>query len=252
MIKAKEILRQARYSLSDTEADRWDDDRLLALLNNGIKDIAKNTTLFVETTFYTVANLVVDIDLSFRTAKILRAEYLDEPLPFYSFAEMDQKHGNRWQLEEGDKVKALVYDKQKNGLLKQYPIVSNALNPHIVYNQLVGVTTDISYSDILPVLEDYIGDIAHIPDDALIKFYYIRKHEKVVDINEELAIDELVEQPLIHYIVGHAFRDNQDTQNRQQGNEELNLYYSAVEEYNIQKSQLFVRAEHTARYRPND
>ena len=51
MIKAKDIIRQARYSLSDIEADRWDDGRLLALPNNGIKDIAKNTTLFVETLY---------------------------------------------------------------------------------------------------------------------------------------------------------------------------------------------------------
>ena len=68
----------------------------------------------------------------------------------------------------------------------------------------------------------------------------------------ELGIDDLVETPLMHYITGQALRDNQDVQNRSLGNEELQLYYNMVEEYNIQKSQLFVRTTREARYRPND
>lgn len=248
---AKDILKKARYALSDTARDRWTDERLLELLNDAIIDIAKNTTLFVENMFYEVSNLVVDIDLSDRALKIVRAEYLDEPLPFYTFEEMEYKN-KEWQLETGTEVKALIYDKQRNALVKQYPIVSNVYNPYIEYNQLLGVTTDISYSDIQPILADVYGDISHIPDIALIKFYYIRKHEKITDINSELEIDDLVATPIVHYITGKAFRDNQDTQNRNLGNEELTLYYNMVEEYNIQKSQLFVRTVNEARYRPND
>ncbi len=248
---AKDILKKARYALSDTATDRWTDERLLALLNDGILDIAKNTTLFIENTFYTVANTVVDIDLTDRALKVLRAEYLDEPLPFYSFKEMDAKSPT-WQLDEGDEVEAIVYDEQRNGLLKQYPIVENAQNPHFEWSSVYGIVTYISYSDIQPVLEDYYGDISGIPDDALIKFYYIRKHEKIDDINTELDIDDLIEKPLVHYIVGTALRDNLDAQNRSMGTEELQLYYQTVEEYNIQKFYNFVRTKHEARYRPHD
>jgi hypothetical protein len=249
---AKDILAKSRFTLSDTAKDRWSDERLLSLLNDGILHIAKSTTLFVETVFYVVTDLVVDIDLSTTVLKFLRAEYLDEPLPFYSFDEMDSKYGKAWQLNEGPKVTALVYDKQKNGLLKQYPIVSNAQNTNIVYNSLYGIVTYISYSDIEPILEAYYGDVASIPDDALIKFYYIRKHAKVTDINTELDIDDLVAQPLEHYITGMALRDNQDIQNRTMATEELKLFDAMIEEYNIEKSQLFVRTVREARYRPND
>ena len=122
---AQDILTKVRYSLSDTDVDRWSDERLLSLLNDAIIDVAKNTTLFIETYIYTVANLLVDIDLTETALKIVRAEYLDEALPFYSFEEMDKKDKD-WQTVTGDKVEALVYDKQRNGLLKQYPIVENA------------------------------------------------------------------------------------------------------------------------------
>lgn len=249
---AKDIIKKARYTLSDTAGDRWTDERLLSLLNDAIEDIAKNTTLFVETKFYQVSNLVVDIDLTAVSLKVISGEYLDEPLPFYSFDQMVHKYGKNWQLDTGNKVLAIVYDKQRNGLLKQYPIVSNALNPHIEYNQLIGIVTDISYSDIQPVLADVYGDISSVPDEALIKFYYIRKHEVVTDINDVLNIDDAVVTPIKHYIAGMAFRDNQDVQNRNMGSEELKLYYNMVEEYSIQKAQLFVRPDYVARYRPND
>ena len=249
---AQDIITKARYSLSDTDEDRWTDARLLSLLNDAIIDVAKNTTLFVETYIYTVANLVVDIDLNDTALKILRAEYLDEPLPFYSFEEMDKKD-KEWQLETGTEVKAIIYDKQRNGLFKQYPIVSNAQNPHIEYpNGLLGITTDISYSDIQPVLANSIGDVSGVPDKGLIKFYYIRRHATITNVNDDLNIDELIETPLKHYIVGMAFRDNQDTQNRQMGNEELQLYYNMIEEYSIQKSMNFAEVDYTVEYRPND
>lgn len=248
-LKAKDIIQKARYILSDSSKDRWSDERLLVLLNEGIADIAKHTTLFVETIFYTVQNNIVDIDLSSISTKILRAEYLDEPLPFYSFDEMDKKN-KKWQLDIGSEVLALVYDNQKNGLLKQYPIVTNAINDFIVFSASYGIITYISYSDIEPVVAGTYGDLAGIPDEAIIKFYYIRKHLKVTDINTELTIDELVEQPLVHFIAGMAFRDNMDVQNRAMSGEELGLYSAMIERYSLEKEQNYVRMDKTVPYRP--
>lgn len=248
---AKEVLTEVRYILSDSAKDRWTDERLLILLNDGILDIAKNTTLFIETIFYVVTNLVVDIDMSALVIKFARAEYLDEPLPFYSFDEMDKKD-KKWQTKTGDKVEALVYDHQRAGVLKQYPIVSNAQNPNILYSGAYGIITYISYSDILPEVQDTYGDLGEIPDDGYIKFYYVRKHAKVTDINTTLEIDDLIKQPLIHYIAGMAFRDNQDTQSRGQAAEELSLYSAMTDNYSVEKSQSFSRAGYSAGYRPND
>lgn len=250
---ASDILLKARYTLSDTSKDRWTDARLLSLLNDAIIDTAKNTTLFVENVLYVVNDLVVDIDLSTTVLKLIRAEYLDEPLPLYSFDEMDQKYGKSWQLETGDKVKAIVYDKQKNGLFKLYPVVSNAINDNIIYNSPYGIITAISYSDIEPTLIGNYGDIGDIPPEGLIKFYYIRRHAKITALTDTLYIDELLDNPFAHYIAGMAFRDNQDTQNRALGTEELKLYYQMVDEYSIQKMEMFVRPTvHEVRYRASD
>jgi hypothetical protein len=246
-IIAQDILTDVRYILSDTSVDRWSDARLLSLLNAGIADVAKYTTLFIETTYYIVQNNVVDIDLAPLVSKIVRAEYLDTPLPFKSFEEMDKK-SDTWQLDKGTEVKALVYDKQKNGLLKQYPIVTNSQNDLIVYNGTFGIITDITHNDVAPTTVDALGDLGDLPSEGIIKFYYVRNHTKVTDINTVLDIDELVGPMLKHYIAGMAFRDNQDTQNRALSNEELGLYTTMMEKYNIEKAQGFVRPNHTVAY----
>lgn len=247
-MKAKEIIKESRYILSDKSADRWSDDRLLTLLNDGILDIAKNTTLFVETLIYAIPNLVPDIDLTSQALKIVRVEYLDVVIPFYSFEEMDKKGPRLWQHETGTEVKAIVYDKQKNMVLKLYPIITNSFNPHISYNSLFGIVTDISYSDIQPVVMNRIGDIANIPDKALLKFYYVRKHAKITDINTDLNIDDLVKNPLTHYIAGMALRDNQVAQNLNFASQEIQIYAGMIEDYNIQKSKLYVNADYGTGY----
>lgn len=248
-IKAKDILNKVRYNLSDSARTRWTDERLLSLLNDAILDIAKTTTLFIETTFYTVQNNVVDIDISEVALKIVRAEYMDEPLPMYSFEEMDKKD-KFWQLEKGSEVLALVYDKQRAGLLKQYPIVENDQNDYIIYNSAFGIMTGITYSDIAPVVTGTFGDLAGIPNEAIIKFYYVRRHEAINDINSDVEIDDLIEQPLIHYITGMALRDNKDAQNRTVAAEELNIYSTMIETYSIEKAQGYVRTNHEVPYRP--
>ncbi len=248
-MKAKDILETVRYRLADTRKDRWTDKRLLALLSNGLKDIAKNTTLFVETVFVILQDNVVDIDLTDRAVKIIRVEYLDQVLPFITFDEMDKKDPE-WQLAEGDEIEYIVYDKQARGCVKIYPIVTNQINDNIVYNSNYGVVTSISYGDIQPYMSNVYGDISGIPDTGILKVYYIRKHDTITDIEQELEIDELCEDPLNHYIVGHALRDNQDTQNRAIGNEELNLYKSLVEEFSIEKAYNFVRNKRETPYNP--
>lgn len=247
---AKDILNAARYTLSDTSKDRWSDTRLLKLLDEGIKEIAKKTVIFVESRFVVMHNLMSVLDLSEVSTKVVRAEFLDIPVKFVTMEEMDKKLGKEWQFTKGSKLEALVYDKQPNSVFKLYPIIENAVNNHISYSSLFGIVTDISYSDIMPIMTNHYGDISGIPNDALLKVYYVRKHPDLLDINQELFIDELCELPLQHYVAGRALRDNQDTQNRQMGNEELQFFYSLVDEYSIEKEKNFVRVPRVAAYRP--
>lgn len=249
---AKDIIKEVRLILADRHGERWSDDRLLLLLNNGIRDIAKNTVIFTESIYYKVINSVYDVDLSDSVVKFLRADYMEKPLKWLTYAQADHELGEDWQAKTSDKITHLIYDQQKAGALRLYPIPVNTYNEWIEYDSVYGGVTHISYSDLQPTLTNDPGVIASIEDKALIKFYYIRKHDKITDINAELYIDDLCEEPLIHYVTCFALRDNQDAQNRNMANEEYALYERFIQDHEIQKQRLYNRSEITARYRPHD
>lgn len=249
-IKAKDIINKSRFTLSDSARDRWTDERLLSLLNDGIVDMAKHTTLFVKELFYTIQNEVVDLDFSPVMTKLVRAEYLDKPLPIKSFEEMDKEVGKGWQLERGSEAKALVYNKQRGGLYKLYPIVENAQNDLMVFSGEYGIITHITYSDIAPIVTGTFGDLAGVPANAIIKLYHVPRHIEVTDINTILDIDELTRQPLIHYVTGMAMMDNQDTVNLNMANSQLGLYSTMIEKYGWEKEQGFVRTPRSTPYNP--
>lgn len=248
-ILASEILTNVRNTLSDVDKVRYTDARLLKFLNDAMNDIAKNSTLLIDTKFVIVSNNVVDYDLSTLMIKLLRVELNDEAVPFKSFEEMDA-YGADWQLEKGNTVKAIVYSTQSAGNFKLYPVPENVVNDHISYSSAFGIMTAISYSDILPIIADSEGDLASYPDDAMLKLYYIRKHEKVDALTDELDIDENTSVAIEHYIAGFAFRDNHDSQNRALGAEELKIYASMMEQYSIQRFNSFTQSELIATYNP--
>ena len=94
----KEILDEARLTLSDTDVSRWSDNRLIALLNNCLKDLSKKTILFTNVGYAAIVDQVVDYDLSSTVVKIHRIEFDNEPLDFMTFEQMDVKY-NKWQIE---------------------------------------------------------------------------------------------------------------------------------------------------------
>lgn len=236
------IITNVRDTLSDTAKHRYTDARLIKLLNDAMLDIATNSTLLIDTKFVGVSNNVVEYDLSTIMIRLLRVEYLDEPLPLYTFEEMDSKKV-QWQLEYGEEVKAIVYSKQKVGTFRVYPIPENAINDHISYTGTYGIVTSITYSDILPILVNSLGDIGDIPNTALLKLYYIRKPAEATALTDTLEIDDNTQRAIEHYIAGFALRDNHDQQNRVMGAEELKLYYQIMDEYSIQRFNSFTQAE---------
>ncbi len=227
---ASEIINNVRVTLSDEEKLRYTDARLIKLLNDAITDITKNSIIIKREMFVALADGIVDYDLSPVMMQLLRVEYLDKQLPMKTFAEMD-RHKSTWQLDEGDEVKAVVYDLQFRGKFKTYPIVEQAINPYIVHTSPYGITTNITYSDIMPVITNHIGDFSSIPNTGMLKLYYVPKHVAITALTDALDIDETASLAIEHYVAGFALRDNHDQQNRVMGSEELKLYYQMIKEH---------------------
>lgn len=246
---AKDVIKAARQILSDVSPARWTDERLLALLNDGLMDISRTTILFTETLFVQLINGQVEYDLSPWALKILRMEYEDKALPVTSHEELDSRVA-AWQLNKGPKAKAYILDKQKEAHFKIYPVLENSNMSNMDFGGFYGIITGISYSELEINVANTFGDLGPVAEDGFVKVFYIRKHPKVTELTDELYVSNIVEEPLSHYIAGRALRDNQDTQNRAFGAEELNLYKAQLTEYAIEKSRNFSQAKFSSRYNP--
>lgn len=80
-------------------------------------------------------------------------------------------------------------------------------------------------------VEDNLGVMVGLSTLAgTITVYYIRKPDKVSDVDSSLEIDDCFDSAIKYYVVGMALRDDMDTQNRTVGNEELTFYTRELEE----------------------
>jgi hypothetical protein len=246
---AKDVIKSARFILSDTDNQRWTDERLLALVNDGLIDIAKNTILFIDTMFVELVNDLTSYDLSDKAIKIVRVEYEDKELTLTTHKELDKKVPN-WPQMEGTKLKAYVLDNQKEACFKLYPKLVNSKYSNVDFGGSFGIITDISYSELQINAATNLGDLGAIEADGFIKVYYVRKQPKVTQLTDVLYVSNVAEEPLAHYVAGRALRDNQDTQNRAIGNEELTLYKQQLDAYSIEKAKNFSYGSFTVAYNP--
>lgn len=246
---ARDIINEVRFTLSDPNCARWSDKRLLSLLNDCLKDIAKTTILFVDTMFIELVDSQTDYDLSDLATQIVRIEYEDKELTKSSFAEMDKKYP-LWQTAEGEKLKAYVIDKQREANIKLYPKILNGNIANIDFGGLYGIITGITYSELELNVAGTLGDLGAVEESGFIKVYYVRKHSEITLLTDEILVSDVAKEPITHYICGRALRDNQDTQSRQLGAEELMLYTNQLESYTIQKSKSFSQSDFTSNYNP--
>ena len=180
--RIESILTRARDTLADPNEERWTDARLIRLLDEAHKDLAKQTkilkgqhTILVEVGVYTYV-------LPENLWLITRATYADADINLVSYDSMDERvrkdrlseqpndsrergYGyssaidysvkRAWQLDEGSEITALVYDNRNLHDIRVYPIpdagiadnnyqFTNAGDVSFYGDELLGVVTDIT------------------------------------------------------------------------------------------------------------
>lgn len=99
-------------------------------------------------------------------------------------------------------------------------------------NSPYGFTADLETLNAKDVVfEDSFGiatSITYIRNQMVV--FYIKKPTDIVDMNSVIEIDDCFDAALKYYVVGMAFRDDVDTQNRTLGSEELSLYERELQE----------------------
>ena len=167
------ILINARDSLSDQSKQRWSDSRLLRVMNEAQKIIALKSGTLREQQDLVVGYGTPFYDLPSDCHRLLRVAYKGGVLPLLSYEQMDKRYGDDWETHTGSTIEAVVFDKNRRGQIRVYPIVtfdessSNwSIVPSITYsydpaqlNTIYGVAVD---SDYLPDTIDLYGVVTSV------------------------------------------------------------------------------------------
>ena len=183
--RIENILARARDTLADPDKDRWSDDRLLRLLDEGQQDIAKHSQILKGLYEFSLVANQYTYELPEDLWLITRASFNSVEIPLLSYDNMDDQankevvtdrrsstrervrgysnaygsyYRSRWELDTSNEVSALIYDNRDMSEIRVYPIPNEDIaqtqytfsttnpTPDFVGEELLGVVVE---------LEDY-------------------------------------------------------------------------------------------------
>jgi len=243
MSRVYDILVRARDALSDHREERWSDDRLIRLIDDGQKDIAAHTRILKDTYKFYLQDDIHTYPLPENVYLITRVSHNGEFLPLVSYDKMDKDYTD-WELTKAPRIHAMVYDRRNMHELRVYPIPEDAAPeddpyefengdiPEFVGDEVFGVVTNIDNYTLNTVLgvvtdvfdpgieEEYFSDIwgvvTHMSEsDANVTVWYIRIPDTVTKDTDELEIPPMFDRALRYFVIANAYADDLDTANQQ-------------------------------------
>lgn len=241
MSRVDDIITRARDSLADEAQTRWSRSRLLRLIDEAQKDLATKALLLRKKVQVKITAQINEYSLpadSYMLSRVVPAD--GEALPIVSHDVMDDLH-NSWETDTGARVTKIVFDKVNPGIFKVYPIPTETNSGEIFINTDYGIIATVEGDIISGDLGDLFDISVTATDTATfnsvygftvgmeettetLTCYYNYKTEDFLT-TETLSIDDNWDKAIKHYVVGMCLRDDQDTQNRAIGNDEL-LHYA--------------------------
>lgn len=248
LTRVQTILLRARDTLADADKERWSEDRLLRLIDEGQLDIAKHTRILKgEADIEPIQGKAV-YDLPPSVWMLTRAAFEGCMIPFHSHDELDELVRTRvvnqtelyytrrgtntkdfsfanfcWELEEGTDIEALIYDRRSMEQIRVFPIPVTDDDSFPISGSGFGVIDQIegyTFDTIFGV----VTDIAETIDDRLIHIWYIKTPTTITLDTDVLEIPTMWDVALKHYIIANAFDDDMDTRFQEKAGKALALY----------------------------
>ena len=191
---ASDVILRARDTLADPSGSRWDDTRLLRLLDEAQKVICLKSRLLRTSVDVIVHDKQSNYNLPSDLSLLTGIRYNDKPLEITTRDKLDYKLGYTWSSLTGTPEYAITADTNKGTIT------------------LVPTPSFTEPTEFDPLTAN------------LITVFYIRKPSTITTLQDQLELDEDYKAMLVKYICGFSLRDDMDTQNRAFGNEELKLF----------------------------
>jgi len=240
----RDLITSIRYKVGDTKATKWDNTRVIEIINEGLLDISKKVGLSKQTKSLPIIpyqrEIVIDDD---NYLHLSRVRINGKPIKVITFAELDKI--DNWESHTGEEVKYFVYDKQSFGVFTLYPLLEAA---NTNYDELDGANEGMlldvpgierdSVDGIITDIEDTTGFVSdlHSNDGAITDFEdlsiiarvtYVVKEPKIVSIDDEFKLPAQYLTALKYFIAGMLlFDDNRS--------ESINKAEIFIQKYNAE------------------
>lgn len=212
--------------LSDVDKHRWSDDVLIRFLNSGIHETVNITECLKTRLFLQLEDNVAVYDLSEFVLRFTKVHYTSYAVPLKTTDDLDTM-SSTWQEDIGEAVKYVTVDNLPEGYIRIYPKITGSLDI-ISQNQVYGGLVDITVNEDIykvPSFKDIPTNLKHY-----LAIYAVQKHPEIniLTTDEDFILNTKYDTALEYYITGKAFRSDNDAVNRQTGNENLQLFNSAI------------------------
>jgi len=231
--RLEEILTRARDTLSDPNAERWTEARLIRLADEAQRAIAAFAGLLRKQVTIPLVMGTTDYILPADAHRVIRVtNELNQAVQLVSHEYADTHFGTLWEQFISSPVTAIIFDKLNGRHLKVYPApptpASATLPAATPPNQVYGVATS-GTAQAEGVSSPYgIATGFTVSSDIVLTVDYLANPAPLVKLSDPLELNEVFDRAMKFYITGMALRDDKDVQNRQIGNEELTLYQAEL------------------------
>ncbi len=131
---ALSIITKARERLGDEKKQRWSDNRLLSIVNDGHKDICKFSNIYRRDTYIPLRANQLMYRLPEDCISVRRIEFAEGVLPLYTRFDIDNPN-----YSVGTDL-VCIKDNLPMGELELYPAIPTDIEKY--YNQVEGINTD--------------------------------------------------------------------------------------------------------------
>lgn len=224
--RLEEILVRVRDTLSDPNAERWADPRLIRLADDAQKSLVLHANYLRTKVTLPLLAAQAEYTLDSNIHKLTRVlNENSDAIPLLSHEQADREYGARWELDVGSPVQAIIYDKLNSNVFKVYPIPATVAADTITPSTpAYGVATS---GDVqADTLSSPFGVVTGftVQSNSFLTVYALANPKDLLTSTDALQINSVFDRALKFYVTGMALRDDKDTQNRQIGNEELQFY----------------------------
>ena len=115
--RVADIITRARDTLADPKKERWSDDRLLRLLDEAQKDLARQTSLLKGYSSIRLEPFKATYAMPEDCWRLTRAHFAEQYLQLFSHESLD-KLDLAWYTKQGSTLQALVFDQRNENVVR--------------------------------------------------------------------------------------------------------------------------------------